>query len=427
MDLFRNPATRAVALGNGTRERANQLKTLWQNLDTGEDSRAAFARDPEAVKSLQRQLVFLGYTAGAGSSSAATIDGLLGSGTQRAIQNFQQEHHLPVGSFDGTTAQALGEAVAARATHLGSSSFKQQLAILDGRLDRHTHLGVDYRAQLEAVAGGDGPQHIPADWFYALMQQESSGGKHSLPRWEASFARSLGAVHRQLNAQRPQLEHFDPGNDKQAIDELFARANAQAVSLPGLLASMTGPRPTTEAKLQAMRSFADFTPGQLRELATTYGYGQIAGYQTLDYRWQQRSGKSGSELLTAIQSPDPRTQLQVLADFIRHGEDARGLHGGLLAAMRSGDPEKVAAAHNGGNWRTYNPEYAENLLRYTKLYQRLSLDSLSALPVLLDLAAGDPLALARQRAYARNRSSIKEASPAAQLPEAPQVQAAPAL
>jgi len=60
----------------------------------------------EQVKSLQRALVARGFSVG-----PTGADGVFGTNTQRALQNFQRDRGLPVrydGSIDGQTQAALG-------------------------------------------------------------------------------------------------------------------------------------------------------------------------------------------------------------------------------------------------------------------------------------------------------------------------------
>ncbi|MBW4698239.1 MAG: peptidoglycan-binding protein [Aphanocapsa lilacina HA4352-LM1] len=414
MDLSRDLSLRAITLGSAPPERAERAQTGWDELRDAGRTQGTFVHNREAVRALQRQLVFLGYTTGAGPSSGATIDGHFGPGTERAVHTFQREHRLAVGNFDRRTAQSLVQAVAERAAQLPAATLAQHTAILDGNLDRRTHLGIDHRSHLEAAAQGDGKEPIiPAKFLYALVQQESTGGTFSRPRWEGSFAGSLGAMQRELQGHRPTLDNLDPERNQVQIDELFERAGASSRRLPGVLARMAGDKPESRAKLEAMRTFAAFEPGQLRELSTTFGYGQIAGFQTLDRHWQKQAGRSGPQLLQALQSPDPKVQLDTLASFVRHGEDARGRHGGLLIAMQSGNCERIAASHNGAAWRTYNPGYALNLERFAREYEQSEPDRSPGAAV--GLSTKDPFAEARQSAYARSRAQLFD-TPAPRVP-----------
>ncbi len=411
MQDFLDPRWRSVALGDASQSQAAQARSGFEALGT-ESGAQAFTTNGAAVKSLQRQLVFLGYATGSGASAGAVMDGQYGPGTSRAVQTFQREHGLPVGTLDRETAQKLGKAVGERAAEFTPTELQMQQKVLDSTVNRTTHLGVDYRNVVEGVArGGPNQTAIPPDLFYALMRQEAGGGAQNLPRWEASVARPLDRLHQHLN-QAP-LATLDPVRDQRQIGALFENAPKVSPELPGLLSSMTGPNPSTQGKLDAMRSFAAFTPGERRELATSHGYGQILGYKTLDRQWQRASGKSAGQLLTAIRSPDPTTQVEAFGSFVRHGQDAQGRTGGLARALNTKDPARIAASHNGSSWKQYNPHYADNLGQFARSYRAPLRQAASPVqsgctcsPGLLGLVAAGQLQRARTGAYAQMRGQL---------------------
>lgn len=385
----------------------------WSALGT-EAGNQAFTQNSDAVKSLQRQLIFLGYTTGPKDSSPALIDGNNGSGTTMGIHAFQKEHGLQVGPFDRATAMAMDQSVKQQLTAMSDTEVQERGKVLDRSLwnqaDRYllTQHGEAIQASAKAAA-------VDPAMLYALMRQESRGGADNNPRLERSQQRSLTKLSNYLQEHSEELQTLDPtsAGDKNKINQLYTEAKRHSGGVSGLLDSMTGTNPTPHNKLHAMQTFEKFIPGEIRELSTSWGYGQVLGYHTLEDSWQKASGKNGAQLLQDLQSSDPTTQINTVGSYVAHGEDSRGLSGGVASAMRGPNPyEATARAHNGGMWKKTNPHYANNLRTFKQEHNRHAAPerTAEARPAFLvpPLAVGGQLLAAHQMAYQAANQQIQQ-------------------
>jgi peptidoglycan hydrolase-like protein with peptidoglycan-binding domain len=314
--------------------------------------------NPDAVKMLQRSLIFLGYANATTQSKSvgAVINGKYDQGTQETIKTFQKEVGLPqTGKLDLATSNAIYNSVKSRVQTLPSSATEEFSKVADKSIDKSTFLKNNYE-NIEKIAS---KYDIPPDVLYGFIYKESDSGNNNFPRLEKGHLKDLTAVRDRLKENK--LNKLDPScpEDVKIIDALFNKT-AQLNARGSILYSMIPEKPTTVDKLATMKQLANFNDQTLRELSTSYGYVQIMGWQTLDVNWQKNTSKTSTELLSEIKSPNPESQIESSASFVKYGQN-----GSEYQAAKNHNYSLLAEKHNGkGAAPSYQVGIREGAVQY---------------------------------------------------------------
>ncbi len=211
----------------------------FERLQSGDRSLTRKSAGEQSIKSMQRLMIFLGYSTA--STGAFLIDGDFGRGTNRGVAQFQLEHGLsreiprhtlcypcqfsnarqrivsiPDTRLDTTTLVAMLES-ARRGIDKGEiafGDFDEALFHLN-QLHRHRHLscaeiakryGADVRSAVTEIASANDFAIVP-EWVMAVIKQETSGvvrprfEQHKLSRFNEREPRAhLGELrHRAMS------------------------------------------------------------------------------------------------------------------------------------------------------------------------------------------------------------------------------------
>lgn len=314
------------------------------------------APEPDAIKVVQRALVMLGLSTSRSlghSDGSAVIDGKFGDGTARGLRQFQAEAAIPAtGEIDGATLGALGARVAERLAAMDEDERTRQRDVLDGTIQlAPAELKRFYRPAIEAAAerGGVKPEVVGA-----IVCVESGGGGYNRPKFEAHHFVAL------QDAQAALAGETLAGASPQRVTALVRRVatipirqgeNGLATKLSLRLVDLMAGGTETAARREALAAIQRWTPRDLRELATSWGWGQIMGWHTLrpDFR-------AAGVVLSILQSQHPARQIEALGTAIRLEPRWQAA---AQKADATGDYAPFAQAYNGAKvGEPKNAQYA---------------------------------------------------------------------
>ena len=327
---------RAVADADAVRQRLAQVDT-GQALERGERGR-------DAVKAVQRALVALGYSTSRSQGTtdgAAVIDGDFGAGTERGVQQLQAEGGLAAdGRVDAGTLAALDGSGKALLGAMDADERRRQRDVLDGTMNLSAaDLKTLFRpAIVDAATEGGVKEEVVA----AIMVVESAGGGFNRPKFESHHRAALKAMRDQLEGEN--IDSLSPqrlGVLVRNVRELDAPAGENGVMTKmhrGLVDAMVGDG-GTDARRTALSTIQSWSDRELRELATSWGWGQIMGWHTLEPAFI-----AAGITLGGLKSQHPARQIATLGKAIAvEGSWARAVR----KADVGGDYAPFAQAYNG--------------------------------------------------------------------------------
>ena len=250
----------------------------FERLQSGDRSLTRKSAGEQSIKSMQRLMIFLGYSTA--STGAFLIDGDFGRGTNRGVAQFQLEHgisrkvprhalcypchfsnarqrivSIPDTTLDTTTLVAMLES-ARRAIDNGEiafGDFDEALFHLN-QLHRHRYLscaeiatryGAYVRSSVAEIATADDVAIAP-EWVMAVIKQETSGvvrprfEQHKLSRFNEREPRTnLGELrHRSMSIGLGQIMgyHYERVGAATARSMLFSPIRDQILYVARFLA-----------------------------------------------------------------------------------------------------------------------------------------------------------------------------------------------
>jgi hypothetical protein len=326
----RNPAV-------ADRARALARLTAGRPLIEGDPGR-------DAVVVLQRALVMLGFSTSKSpghTDGAAVIDGVFGPGTARGLGQFQRESALePTSALELRTLAALDGAIAARLAAMDTDERARQRDVLDRTI--HITAADMKRLYRQALAQAAEVSNVKEEVVAAIVLVESAGGAANRPKFESHHLVALKDMHDVLTGESIE------GATAEAIDVLATRAssvplrpgeNGVTTRLSRSLLRRMADSTTSEGLRAALATIQRWTPTDLRELATSWGWGQIMGWHTL----RPAFARAGIEL-EGLKSHRPALQIAMLGRALAVETAWRDA---ARAANVAGDYAAFAAAYNG--------------------------------------------------------------------------------
>jgi hypothetical protein len=296
----------------------------------------------DAVKVLQRALVALGYSTSRSqgtSDGAAVIDGDFGAGTERGVRQFQAEVPLEVdGRVGGATLAALDSAAQALLDAMDPDARRRQRDVLDGTISLSAaDLKGLYRP---AIAGAATGAAVKEEVVAAIMVVESAGGGWNRPKFESHHRAALMAMRDRLQGQRiDSLSSQKLGALARSVKELDAPAGENGVRTKmhrALVDAMVGDG-GTEGRRTTLATIQSWSERELRELATSWGWGQIMGWHTLEPAFV-----TARITLPGLKSQHPAQQIATL---------------GKALLVEESWARAVRKADNGGNYAPFAQAY----------------------------------------------------------------------
>jgi hypothetical protein len=313
-------------------------------------------RNRDLVITLQRALVMLGFSTARSTGladGAAVIDGVFGDGTARGVRQFQREVGLEVtGVVDAHTLEALDQAVTAQLASMDATERLYQRDVLD-RTVRITPADLKrlYRAAITDVA-----RAVPVreDVMAAILSVESAGGSFHRPKFEAQDFVALQDMRDALVGEPVETAcSHEVAALARRVSSLPIRPGENDVTtrLGRSLVDTMARSPRTGTLRAALTTIRDWTARDLRELATSWGWGQIMGWQTLGPHYAH-----AGITLAGLQSPHPARQIAMLGLAISVEPPWRAA---AQEADQSGDYTHFVQAYDGaGRGTNKNAQYA---------------------------------------------------------------------
>jgi hypothetical protein len=316
----------------------------------------------DAVKTLQRGLVILGYSTSFDGS--ALVDGDYDKGTERGVRQFQLESGLPTtGLLDGATLVALDHAVAAGLAAVDDEDRTCLRDILDRTLDMTPgELKARHRPAIQSAAQTAG---VREEVIAAITIVESGGGGNNRPKFEPHHLTALEDLRAAVDGTNA------AGIDAQGLAALMSTIRAMPLragenglkSSVGrtLLDAIAGGG--SAALRVAIAKVQRWTPRDIRELATSWGWGQIMGWHTVEKRFSDASIS-----LASLRSLKPEVQITTLGQAIsvepRWSDAAR-------LTNDTDDFSHFAAAYNGAKIGSDgNKTYADRMAKAAAEYEQ---------------------------------------------------------
>ena len=331
-----------VCVGNqalrGLRQTVADAARASEQLAHVASGHALKRRDPaaDAVKVVQRTLITLGFSTGADGS--ARIDGRFGRGTERGVRQLQAEAGVrSTGVVDGPTLEALERSMNAWLAEVDRQEWLHQRDALDGTVDlRPADLRRLYGPVLQTTAEAAG---IDEATLAAIVVVSSDGGADCLPRFEPRHFTALAQLQAAIGAV--DLEAVGPTRVAELgarLARLPRRPGTGKVPTGALLHDISGGNHHGRVR-RALVTVQGWSPRDLRELATAWGWGRIMGWQTL-----RASFRIAGITVAALRCQRPDLQMRFLGRAI-------GLEPPWRTAARSaeatGDYRPLAAALHG--------------------------------------------------------------------------------
>jgi len=261
----------------------------------------------DGVKALQRALIVLGYSTAA--DGRAVVDGAYDAGTERGVRQFQIEAGLPPsGVLDAPTWAMLAVAVRARLATLDADDRARQRDVLDGALDLSAReLCRRHGAVVAAAAAVVG---IRDGVFAAIATVASDRGVDNRPRYDAATFAALTELRATLEARHPGA--LDDAAVVMLVEHVGrmrfpADADGAAAVARTILPAMAGGEEPASLR-QALATARGWTLRRLRELASAWGWGHVAGWRTV-----RKPFAVAGVTLAGLQSLKPEVQLTTLA------------------------------------------------------------------------------------------------------------------
>jgi len=310
------------------------------------DGQALRQESPErdAVVVLQRALVALGFPtcrAIGFADGSAIVDGVFGPGTERGVAMLQREAGVEsTGVVDASTLLALDDAVSARLAAMDADERRRQRDVLDRtiRIDAAELKRRYHPAIVDAAAAAEVKEEVIA----AVMVVESGGGANNRPKFEAHHLAALADMHdvvAGIDVERADAARVATLAHQMSTLTIRAGENGESTPLSRHLVGWIAADTRTEAVRGAVRIIRDWTRADMRQLATSWGWGQIMGWHTLSPAYARRG-----VTLATLQSQSPARQIAGLGAAISIEPTWR------VAAQRacgSGDYSHFAEAYNG--------------------------------------------------------------------------------
>jgi len=293
----------------------------------------------DAVKAVQRALIVLGFSTS--TDGSALVDGDYGPGTERGVRQLQTELALaPTGIVGRSTLAALDEAVSACLATLDDDDRTRQRDILDRTVDMSPReLKARYRPAVQAAATGAG---LREEVLAAITIVESGGGGNNRPKFEPHHFVALSDLRAAVDGKDAAgMDALTLETLLESIRKMRPRAaeNGMRTSIgQTLLDEMAGSRQAAALR-QAIAVVQAWTLRDLRELATSWGWGQIMGWHTV-----RKAFRAEGVTLAGLRSLKPQVQIATLGQAI-HAEPA--WRRAAEETNRTRDFAHFAAAYNG--------------------------------------------------------------------------------
>lgn len=317
--------------------------------------------DSDAVKTIQRGLIVLGYSTF--TDGSALVDGKYQQGTERGVRQFQTESALAVtGVVDQTTLVALEQAVSARLAELDQDDGIRQRDILDRTVDMTpAQVKARYQPAVTAAAALSG---VKESVLAAIMVVESGGGGNNRPKFEPHHFPSLSDLHAAVagvDLVGMPLDVLKATVAKIREMPIHAGENGLHSSIgQRLLDEMAGGDVDAPMR-QAIATVQTWSFRVRRELSSSWGWGQVMGWHTV-----RRVFRQGGVALAGIRSLKPEIQIGSLGRAISLESSWRAA---AQKSDKTGDFSHFAAAYNGAAIGTPdNDRYAGNMAKAASAY-----------------------------------------------------------